>query len=104
MVGYFTHYIDEKLIESISTMIRKMLVEKPEGWFKIYETDRNTYLLSKLRRLFIFIEQNIKSAMKDHIKSEVQRYISSFSKRLPISIHFETFSNYKLTYQHTAKK
>lgn len=55
MVGYFTHFIEENVITAIAKLIRKELEDQPEGWFKIYETDRQTYLLSKLRRLFIFI-------------------------------------------------
>ena len=69
-------------------MVRKELLKHSEGWFKIYELDKNTYLLSKLRRLFIFIEQNIKSVLKNHIQAEVVRYCAFFRKRVPISIHF----------------
>lgn len=55
MVGYFLHFIDENVICYIADLIRNSLINHSDGWFKIYETDKNTYLLSKLRRLFIFI-------------------------------------------------
>lgn len=96
MVGYFLHFIDEKVIGSIADMIRKELVDQPEGWFKVYDGDRNSYLLTKLRRFFIFVEQNIKSVVKTHIQAEVLRFSEVLRKRLPINIRFNSFRNFKL--------
>jgi hypothetical protein len=55
MAGYFTHFVEEEVIYKIAADIRKELLASPDGWFKVYNTDRNTYLMSKLRRLFILI-------------------------------------------------
>jgi hypothetical protein len=74
MTGYFLHFIDENIILYIAELIRKELIKYADGWFKIYELDKNTYLLSKLRRFFIFIEQNIKTIVKNHIQTEIVRY------------------------------
>jgi hypothetical protein len=74
MVGYFLHFIEENVIGFIADLVRNMLIENGDGWFKVYETDKNTYLLSKLRRLFIFIEQNIKTIVKNHVQTEILRY------------------------------
>ena len=101
MVGYFTHFIETHIITFIAEIIRKALLEHPDGWFKIYETDKNTYLMSKLRRLLILVEQNIKSTIKERIKSEINRFSQTFKKRLPVSISFQSFSCYGLTYEHT---
>ena len=86
MVGYFTNHLSDQIITPIAKMIRKHLEEHPEGWFKIYTTDRSTYLISKLRRLFVFVEQNVKSMVKDHIREEVKKYQKVIKKRLPVKI------------------
>ena len=49
--------------------MRKELLTHPDGWFKVYNTDKNTYLMSKLRRLFILVEQSTKTVIKEHIRS-----------------------------------
>lgn len=99
MVGYFTHYLNTKVITPMAKTIRKELEEHPEGWFNLMKTDRDTYLMSKLRRLFILIEQSMKDTLKSHVKFEVNRYNEKITKRLPSSIVFQSFTDFTFEYE-----
>jgi hypothetical protein len=57
--------------------------------------------MSKLRRLFILIEQNIKTVLKDHIRNQITRYREILIKRKAKSIDFKSFKQFTINYVHS---
>lgn len=69
--GAFYSAFNEFIIEPLASLIKDLLMEEAEGWFRMYDFDREAYMCSKLRRLVIMINNQIKDYAKAKLAIEI---------------------------------
>ena len=79
-------------MDPLSSEIRNLLRQEPDGWFRLYEENKFTYLDSKLRRLFVVINNMIRDWVVDEIAEGLRKYSNFLEMHTPRQVVLESIS------------
>lgn len=70
-------------MDPLASYIRALVKEQPDGWFRMYEENRSSYLDSKLRRVFVLANNMIRDWLVGELADWLKEYLAFLSMHTP---------------------